>query len=653
MGSVLKSLCQRWRLSSLTPKLLLPGAALAALSVIGAAVVLSRTTNVVHRCISYRQINAEAETVAHLLDQRSQALSVAGGLLAEDPDVLQELQGEAEATSDSLKNRVLAVQDRFDLSLVQVYDQGGRLRLELVRPRERLSASTSSLILNMAESGKTVARAVDNTLLLLCQRELPGDVGTVVVGTDLEAELQRMRLEEGLSAELGLTLRGTNVGTDAGLPFSDQSFPAVPQYYRTRFILLGLTPAELLLAQPVREVGRVTRVAVIVAVATALVTALSLSIMNGVTVRSLTGSLRTLSRAMKAAGQGRAAQEVRLPSNLLTIGEGDELGLLVDAYNEMTVRLRDHCAELEAEVEVYGAGLATVADVARAVASSFQLEMILKESTEIIQARLGEVCPNVHHVGIFLVEDDPNVMVLKELAGEAKPLLMRKGLRVPVGSKSPIGRAAATRRPQIVRNVKLASAHLKPPLLMDTYSAVAVPLLTGDSLIGILDVQSRQPAAFPPTTLPLLNVLAHQIASAVHNARSFQQQRRIVKRLAEVDQLKTQFLAVMSHRFHAPLRTVTRLSNALLEKTDGALTGQQKRDIGLIHSLSQHLAELTDDFLDVSRIKAGSTTLSFKDVDKPLLTERSRDGIAPLVEDRPRSQGTESKHEEPIDADVV
>jgi putative methionine-R-sulfoxide reductase with GAF domain len=488
--------------------------------VIGAAVVLSRTTNVIHRRISYRQIDAEAETVTQLLGQRSEALSAAGGLLAEDADVLQELQGEQGAASDSLKNRALAVQDRFDLSLVQVYDQVGRLRLDLVRPREGLSASTSSSILNLAEAGKTVARAVDDTLFLLCQRELPGGGGTVVVGTDLKTELQRIRLEEGLSAELGLTLRGANVGTDAGLPFDDQSFPAVPQYYRTRFILLGHTRAELLLAQSVREVGRVTRLAVIVAVSTTLVTTVSLGILNGVTVRSLADSLSTLSRAMKDVGQETAAQEVRLPSNPLTIGEGDELGLLVDSYNEMTVRLRDHCTELETDVEVYRAGLATAADVARAVASSLQLETVLKESTEIIEARLGQVCPNVHHVGIFLVEDDPNVIVLKELAGEAKLDLMRKGLRVPVGSKSPIGRAAATRRPQIVRNVKLASAHLKPPLLMDTYSAVAVPLLMGDSLIGVLDVQSKQPAAFPPSVLPLLDALAYQISSAVQNGRS-------------------------------------------------------------------------------------------------------------------------------------
>jgi signal transduction histidine kinase len=57
--------------------------------------------------------------------------------------------------------------------------------------------------------------------------------------------------------------------------------------------------------------------------------------------------------------------------------------------------------------------------------------------------------------------------------------------------------------------------------------------------------------------------------------------------------------------------------------------------------LGRHLQELTDDFLDVSRMKAGTTTLNLETVDVRLLIESALDAIAPLIEDRPVSTSAE------------
>ena len=135
--------------------------------------------------------------------------------------------------------------------------------------------------------------------------------------------------------------------------------------------------------------------------------------------------------------------------------------------------------------------------------------------------------------------------------------------------------------------------------------------------------------------LQLLNTLANQIATAVHNARLYRRQCQAADHLAEVDQLKTQFLAMMSHKLRAPLNTITGLSRGLIEAEVNPLSEQQERDASLICSLGQHLLELTDDFLDISKLRTGKITLSLEDVDMRLLIESSLDAVAPLVEDRP------------------
>jgi two-component system cell cycle sensor histidine kinase PleC len=258
------------------------------------------------------------------------------------------------------------------------------------------------------------------------------------------------------------------------------------------------------------------------------------------------------------------------------------------------------------------------------------------------------MCPGVCHVGVFAVEDVSGIVVLKGVASEARDELVARRVRVPVGSRSPVGLAVATKQPQAVQNVKVAATHLKPPLLIDTYSAVAMPLLVGDRLIGVLDVQSKRPEAFPSDARQLLTTLANLIAPAVHNAQQYEQQCRTAEHLTEAYQLKTQFLTMISHKLRAPLKTITALSGSFLEGRAGLPIDQQEPGVGLIHSLGQHLLDLTDDFLDISTMKAGAVTLTLEDVDLRLLIESSLDALAPLIESGPITLQAEIAPDVPV-----
>jgi putative methionine-R-sulfoxide reductase with GAF domain/HAMP domain-containing protein len=528
---------------------MVPSVVLILLSLIGSTALFAGGSYLASRWLLEQQVSHEADDVIKALDQRVAALSGAGQVLASDVDVIRGLQQTSNTVGGVLNGRAQAVQERFDLALVQIYGDSGRAWADLVLSSMCIDTSVTSSLLNMAEPGTPVARVVDGHLLLLGRAPIE-EAGTVVVGIDLETELKQMQSGDRLSADLGLTVRGTNVGTGDGLPFDAQAGWVDDQYCRTRAITLGATPAELLLVHPGSGIGsgrlhagRVTRAALFAMVGSTLFAALLLCGVTVTVIRSVERPIRIVSAAAEAVGQGDLEQKVQLAPSPLTIGEGDELGLLVDAFNGMTDNLRDRYADLEARVESRSVGLSIAAEVAQAVSSSLELDVILRQSAEIIKRRLGRVCPGVYHVGVFLVEEGSDIVVLREVASDARDDLARGSIRVPAGSKSPVGLAVATERSMTIQNVKVTSTHLKPPLLMDTYSAVAVPLLIGDRLIGALDVQSRQASAFRSDAIQLINTLANQIAIAVHNARLYGQQCQAAEYMAALDQLNK----VMSH----------------------------------------------------------------------------------------------------------
>jgi len=107
------------------------------------------------------------------------------------------------------------------------------------------------------------------------------------------------------------------------------------------------------------------------------------------------------------------------------------------------------------------------------------------------------------------------------------------------------------------------------------------------------------------------------------------------EQLKEMDRLKSQFIASMSHELHTPLNAIIGFSGVLLKGIDGPITDAQRQDLETILKSGKHLLALIRDVLDVSQIWAGKMELVLSDVD---LSEVIDDAIASatsLVEDKP------------------
>ena len=93
---------------------------------------------------------------------------------------------------------------------------------------------------------------------------------------------------------------------------------------------------------------------------------------------------------------------------------------------------------------------------------------------------------------------------------------------IPVAQEqSLVARAARTRQAIIVNDVRNEPGWLPNPMLPDTRAEVAVPLVIGEQLLGVLDVQADRLDAFSQEDANIFTTLASQVATALQNARSF------------------------------------------------------------------------------------------------------------------------------------
>ena len=174
-----------------------------------------------------------------------------------------------------------------------------------------------------------------------------------------------------------------------------------------------------------------------------------------------------------------------------------------------------------------------------------------------------------------------------------------------------VGRAALARRPLEVPD--LAQEDLDPHLgilFRDGWrSVLAVPLLRGDKMVGVLVIRRRTVGTFPPEVSELLQGFATQSALAIVNARLFRELQTKTMELEVASRHKSEFLASMSHELRTPLNAVIGFSEVLLDRMFGEINERQDEYLRDIRNSGKHLLELLNEILDLSKVEAGQMVL--------------------------------------------
>jgi len=128
-----------------------------------------------------------------------------------------------------------------------------------------------------------------------------------------------------------------------------------------------------------------------------------------------------------------------------------------------------------------------------------------------------------YHVQVFLANDDHTYANLIASTGDAGQQLLARNHRLPVGSRSVIGRVVQIGEPVVTQNTQIDTVHSTNELLPDTQAELALPIIDSGNIIGALDVQSIHADAFQPIDIQALQIIANQLAVAIRNARLFEQ----------------------------------------------------------------------------------------------------------------------------------
>jgi signal transduction histidine kinase/CheY-like chemotaxis protein len=253
--------------------------------------------------------------------------------------------------------------------------------------------------------------------------------------------------------------------------------------------------------------------------------------------------------------------------------------------------------------------LETAANIARQSSSMLDTNALLNTAINLIRDRFG-----FYHASIFIMEG-PSAVVRASTGEAGKQMVTSEHNLLAEEGTSIIGHVCHTGEALIVNDVTENPTHRPHPLLPDTRAELGIPLKIGDHVMGALDVQSTQINAFSEDDVTVLQTLADQIAVALDNARSFEVAQKAVVEIQEADRLKSEFLANMSHELRTPLNSIIGFSRVILKGIDGPITDLQKQDLEAIHHSGQHLLDMINNILDLSKIEAGKMELSIEEME--------------------------------------
>jgi GAF domain-containing protein len=168
--------------------------------------------------------------------------------------------------------------------------------------------------------------------------------------------------------------------------------------------------------------------------------------------------------------------------------------------------------------------LRAVAEITRTAAALRDFGDLLSSITQIISSQLG-----YYHVAIFLLDEQKQYAILRSANRESSLKMAERGYRLPIGQLGTVNSVAQTGQPRIAFNTGNDNAFLSNPDFVETQSQLALPLKSGDEIIGVLDIQSVKANDFTEDDISTLSILADQVGIALQNALLFEESQRALR----------------------------------------------------------------------------------------------------------------------------
>ncbi len=244
--------------------------------------------------------------------------------------------------------------------------------------------------------------------------------------------------------------------------------------------------------------------------------------------------------------------------------------------------------------------LETMVRVTRTLTSTLDLERLLR-----LIIRTAAELVNSQGASIILHDRRTDALVFRAAYSPKSDALLN--MQVPIEG-SIAGTVFKTREPLIVQDPQADPRHydqVDRAIEFETHSLLAVPMLFKERPIGVLEAVNKQDAPFDQHDVQTLSTLAAQAAVAIENARLVTELQEANARLAELDRLKSDFIAIASHELRTPLGLILGYASFLREEAEGATSAQLDK----VLQAALQLKGLIEDMVNLTHLEAGNAEL--------------------------------------------
>ncbi len=320
--------------------------------------------------------------------------------------------------------------------------------------------------------------------------------------------------------------------------------------------------------------------------------------------------------------------------------------VLTETEKLLEVKVKERTAELVAkntELEDALAEVSAVDQIGQTAISSLDPDRVL----EILMTVLQRVFP-FDGLAVVLFDAARTSLALKYCVGPGfhpDAVARIRAVRVPIDEQdSAFIHVVDTECPYFNGELTQENVSTMSPtdrLYYDAFlpkSLLICPLAIQNEVTGvILFMNSQQTLALDRTEVDRTRRYVNPVAAAIQSAGLFDQARAARAAAEEASEAKSKFLASMSHELRTPLTAIIGYSEMILEE---AMAGQSAGSTDFITDVEQirkdgnHLLELINGVLDLSKIESGKQEIELSSCNVKEIVDEVTESIQPLVNNR-------------------